>query len=270
MKNKGYVALLDVLGFSALISSDSNGEKIAAYVSKIESIVDKHCKNSPSKQIEFVIFSDSIVLTTGSDEDALRELITLCSKLLYEMLCDEIALRGCISYGAYIRKNTAAGTFVAGRAIIDAYQFETKQNWVGIMLSPTVIRRVPNLKDRCSLPLHHRNDDPNGLRNLPWGAFVQPHAAIPFHTASPFEDSGYGGFAILPSNGDLSNLHAYLTSLRTSMEKLQTLKSFAPDPAAQKKYQNTYNWLNNPPMPLATGYIQSIQTAIQQGLLSWP
>ena len=270
MKNKGYVALLDVLGFSALVSSDSNGEKIAAYVSKIESIVNKHHQTSPSKKIEFVIFSDSIVLTTDSDEDALRELITLCSKLLYEMLCDEIALRGCISYGAYTRKNTAAGTFVAGRAIIDAYQFETKQNWVGIMLSPTVIRQVPDLKDRCGLPQPHRKDDPHGLRNLPWGAFVQPHAAIPFHTASPFEDSGYGGFAILPSNGDLSNLQDYLTSLRTSMEKLQILKSFAPDPAAQKKYKNTEDWLSNTSMLWAANSIQSIQTAIQQGLLSWP
>jgi hypothetical protein len=63
------------------------------------------------------------------------------------MLENEIALRGAIAYGDYRREKNAGGVFVAGKAIVDAYTFERQQDWVGVMLAPTTVRRFSGLKE---------------------------------------------------------------------------------------------------------------------------
>src|SRR5258708_4446312 len=115
----GYVAFLDVLGFSALISGDRG---VDDYLQCLEDVFHSEGHESP---VEYVAFSDSIVLTTkdGSD-DALRSLLLACSKVFGAMLDKRIPLRGAVAFGPYIRSETSGGVFVAGKAIIEAYQFE--------------------------------------------------------------------------------------------------------------------------------------------------
>ena len=51
----GYIALLDVLGFSALVNADHTGDKIRRYL---------ECLNgaTQNRSVGYVVFSDSIVL----------------------------------------------------------------------------------------------------------------------------------------------------------------------------------------------------------------
>src|SRR6266705_707363 len=142
----GYVALLDVLGFSSLVSGSDEGSRLLRYLECLQEAL-ANDENSPS--VDYVVFSDSITLPTRDDSEAsLQALLRQCSRTFGLMLKEEIPLRGAIAHGSFFRTSSRGGTFVAGKAIIDAYMFETKQDWVGIMLAPSARKTIPNLEER--------------------------------------------------------------------------------------------------------------------------
>src|SRR5258708_33104448 len=94
----GYAAFLDVLGFSALISGDQ-GARVEKYLGCLKEVFDRE----PPSMVDYVVFSDSIILTTPDDSlPAFQELEARCSTLLWVMLRSDIALRGAIAHGPYI------------------------------------------------------------------------------------------------------------------------------------------------------------------------
>ena len=76
---------------------------------------------------------------------------------------------------------------------------------------------------------------------LPWTAFIQ-HCYIPFHEATPFEQSRFDGFAVVPTSGVL-NPTALRDSIKVAIDRLSWLRLIAPSPNAQHKYSETVNWL---------------------------
>lgn len=244
-QGKGYVAFLDVLGFSALLTGgEGEGGRLQEYLRCIQEAL---ATNERSPKVEYVVFSDSIILTTPDAYiESLLELLLRCSRLFGLMLNTGIPLRGAIAYGAFSREAMAESVFVAGRPIIEAYRFESEQDWVGIMLAPSVVRQVPDLLGRCSTA-NLSPSDPGMfegiLKLLPWAAFVQPNPQIPFHMTS-LERNDFDGFAIVPSDGTATP-DALVASLGTSLEALLRMKSLAPDPRSQAKYARSYQWLHN-------------------------
>ena len=129
----GYAALLDVLGFSALVAADAAGEGVERYLNCFQ-------RAKEATGVNYVIFSDSIVLTVGGDgPDSLLAIAGACSRLMSELLIEHIPIRGAISQGAFVRSTVGQNVFVAGRAVIDAYQFEQVQDWTGIMIAPSAL-----------------------------------------------------------------------------------------------------------------------------------
>src|SRR5438445_5418829 len=198
----GFVALLDVLGFASLVSGDAKGDRLQDYLHCLQKAFDV---GTGSPEVAFVVFSDSIVLTTGDDsEKSLQALLLQCSRTLGLMLEKEISLRGAIAQGSYFRSEVPGGVFVAGKSIIDAYTFEKAQDWVGIMLAPSAVKRVPDLNERCRLYRPSSRESVRELgERLRWAAVIQRCSSIPFHSNHPFENNSYDGFAIVPSAGDL-------------------------------------------------------------------
>jgi hypothetical protein len=72
-----------------------------------------------------------------------------CAGGVYLLLQNEFAVRGAIALGSFSRSDDPNGTFVAGRAIIEAYNYEKIQDWIGIILSPTVLQKYGNLQNIC-------------------------------------------------------------------------------------------------------------------------
>jgi len=193
----GYVALLDILGFSAFIANDSNSQFVNRYLDCLQ----KALKGIP---IESVIFSDSIVLTTKDDvPDSLIAIAEGCSRLMFELLNANIPIRGAISHGEFVRSSVdEKSVFVAGRAVIDAYKFEKKQDWIGIMVAPSALSEVPDLKNLCLLK---NTDNPKDFTQdqtfrqeveprIKWASFIQKCFSIPFHTDNPSETSYFDSF----------------------------------------------------------------------------
>jgi hypothetical protein len=235
----GFVAFLDVLGFSSLVAGENAAAKLQDYVSCIE----RSFESSSNPEVEYVAFSDSIVLTVqGDSEGALLSMMRQSSRLMGLMLEKEIALQGAIAHGSFFRQSTPGGVFVAGKAIIEAVEYETRQDWAGIMLAPSVVKHIPGLKAKCCIPQLSTIEAWRQFRNqLDWAAFVQHYILIPFHAKDNSEIGRYEGFAIVPSAGDCQPEPLFL-SLQESVVRLERMKSFAPDPKAQLKYTLSTCW----------------------------
>jgi hypothetical protein len=266
----GYVAFLDVLGFRSLLAGGDS--RIAEYQRCLSEILEEKDGSLPEEAAQFEmdagrasilrpsqygdqqlpdvgVFSDSVVLVSrDNSEAALRVLVRQCSCLLAAMLEANIALRGAISFGPYTRAGLSFGSFFAGAAIVDAYGFEKDQDWVGIMLAPSAIERVPELARHCEItaPAFESHNPEHQLALLDralWAAFLQHCPRIPFHKRNPpWDDNTYDGFAVIPTRGETSP-HSIVKSLDSSLKMLTRLKSLAPNPEAQAKYDRTHQWL---------------------------
>src|SRR5258708_17948472 len=237
---EGYVAVLDVLGFADLAAGDHTGGRMNRYLESVRETMER-------QEIDCVVFSDSIVLNAkGEGPEPLAAVAEACSRLLRALLGDGIALRGAIAFGDFVRQSFGESVFVAGRAVIDAYRFEKAQDWIGVMLAPSAVARVPTLRERCNLRVaagSERADLKAIEERYPWPAFIQPCDEIPFHVSSPSEPSVFDGFAIVPTSGVLEAAEIS-ASIRAAMAKLGWLRAIAPTPGAQRKYQLTQNWLD--------------------------
>jgi hypothetical protein len=235
---EGYVALLDVLGFSALVSGDASGEKVRRYLNCLQN-------TTVERRVDYVVFSDSIILSAkGDSPESLAAVVGTCSRLLVELLLEGIPLRGAISFGGFVREAFGESVFVAGRPVIEAYRFEQSQDWIGVMLAPSAVARVPDLSDRCRLPGDGVTVSLGDVESrYPWPAIIQRCRNIPFHSSNPFEPSVFDGFAVVPTTGELVAARIR-DSIKTTMDRLSWLRVIAPTPASQRKYQLTSDWLH--------------------------
>ncbi len=234
----GFVALLDVLGFSALVR-DSGEPGIQRYLNCLQNATER-------TDVKYVVFSDSIVLSAkGDSPDSLIAVAGACSRLLYDFFNVDIKLRGAIAFGTFIREAIGESVFVAGPAVIDAYQFEQQQDWIGVMLAPSAVARVPDLSDKCRLPGDGVSMTFKDVEaRYPWPALIQRCRGIPFHSPSPsFEPYVFDGFAVVPTNG-LIEAAQIRDSLKSAIDRLEWLRLLAPTPGSQRKCQPTHNWLN--------------------------
>ena len=237
----GYVALLDVLGFKSIIAGDRLDEKLQEYLQALEDVTKTSAQDAA---VKYVVFSDSIVLTSGDSIDSFKSLLSVCSQLFCMMLEKEFPLRGAVTYGTYLLEPNSNGTFVAGRAVVDAYGFETAQDWVGVMVAPQAIRQIPDLKEQCRIVDGHSGRQTINEQQFPLCTVLQPYSQIPFHRIDSFEPNNYNGFAIVPTDGS-SEPARVRDSLSRSYEKLKWLEHLAPDPQTQRKFQNTSAWIYN-------------------------
>ena len=234
----GYVALLDVLGFTELVSGGDQKGKLSDYIDTLELV-------TTTSDVDAVLFSDSIVMTSqGDSEECLLKLLRACSTAFGCLLSREIPIRGAISFGSYVRRATTRGVFLAGRAIIEAYRFQQKQDWVGIMLAPSVIKTNPHLVGRRFLLRSRDERIEEFQKQFEWVAFVQP-CGIPFHTSVGVEFESYEGFAVVPTDTEVKDAPTMNQNIKRAMNHLERLRLLAPDPQSQKKFMAAWNWLNS-------------------------
>ena len=240
-EHEGYVAFLDVLGFRSIVGSRDWEERLTRYVKR----VDRAIQANDSKMLQYVIFSDSVIVnSTEDDDESFQRIVEACATLFAQFLQDGIALRGAIAHGRYLRSSEANGTFVAGAPIVEAVDYETRQNWVGIMLCPSTIKRQIDLDQRCRVPQFHEIN-PSDLQTLRLPALLLRNPSIPFHRedkSSLLEPDLYDGYAVLPTGAGVLHM-SILQKLDEGMKALEALKLVAPDPKAQAKFKSAIQWL---------------------------
>ncbi len=126
----GYVAFIDILGFSNLVLDENNIEivdKLLHFVNNFQYLFN----NSAKLNLRMAFFSDSIVLTTNDQEsDSLPLLLTAIHLAELELYEDTgLYFRGGITKGKYYYSNTT----VFGPAIVKAYQLELQAKYCRII-----------------------------------------------------------------------------------------------------------------------------------------
>lgn len=238
---KGYVAFLDVLGFSALVARDDTGKKLSEYQEQLDLAVSD--KVGPLQPARYVVFSDSIVITVaGEDYRAFHSIVVRCAGLFGRLLEADVAVRGAIAYGNYVEHPTGNGVFVAGPALVDAYHYETRQDWVGIMICPSAIEQNPDLGQRCNLETPHESESDRYVA-LSFACSVSPYPYIPFHKEEMENNNGFEGFAITP-NAYTYTPGAMKDFLGEAGRKMEWLKAIAPGPEEQAKYRLARDFFN--------------------------
>ena len=106
-RRTGYIALLDVLGFSELISRESRNDDLQRYFDAIDVAT-----NSDGQPVEFVLFSDTIVISAPDDsERSLLAVLRAASFAMHYLLAASLPVRGAISHGGYLRSQSEKGWF---------------------------------------------------------------------------------------------------------------------------------------------------------------
>ena len=234
-----------MLGFSELVQEGSFSDNFKKYSEILSNAVEAN-----KEDLQYVTFSDSVVINTKKDDGVqLQYLIQTVADISFHFLTElNIPICGSISIGEFDRHEHKDGNvMIAGRPIIDAYQYERKQDWIGVMLSPKVIRNKPNLVECCRLPRLNSVEDGEKLRKcLPlWPFILQKYYDIPFRNQNNVfeEHSRYSGFVIVPQRYGWREPEEVIGDLGKYKEKLEELKLFAPEPSAQMKYQYALNWI---------------------------
>ena len=238
----GYVAFLDILGFSELVQRDSFSREFEQY-----SEILKNALRKDKRDLQYVTFSDSVVINTiEANDEQLQQLIEAISEIIFKFMIDlDVPICGCVSRGQFWRHRSRYGdVMLAGPPIIDAYRFEQEQNWVGMILSPQILKLSPYLLEQSQISLPYDKKDARELENrFPWPLLLHRYSMIPFHKPNDFVDRNYDGFVIVPQHGGCQDPVALLDDLELYENKLDKLMSFAPEPNSQMKYKSTKIWI---------------------------
>ena len=226
----GYVALLDILGFSDAVLDGASEDFLQDY----QAILSNAVGNSVGA--EYVVFSDSIILTQpGVGFADLLALSRACSLLMLELLKRGIPVRGAISFGGYVRSRMqSANVFVAGKPIVDAYRYEQAQKWIGVMLTPTVVRKDGDMLANGG----------TGERSMLVDGGILSCNAIPI-AEGVAPTSTYEGYAIVPNNFSTVDSSIALDVIKVVLPCLKRMKAVAPSPLEQAKYSRTIDWLSS-------------------------
>lgn len=236
MQARRIIALLDVLGFSSLVGDQDFDGIFSDYVETIRNAILR-----TDKTVDYVVFSDSIVLiSNGCEEKDLLAIAEITSTLSFDMMINQgLALRGCISHGPVTYSNNDKDVVVAGVPIVEAYRYEQLQNWIGVIISPKTVSSFPSLTQLSNIGNINNPADVEKIKlNFSWMMCIQRWGKVPFKGQGDFD-----GYVLVPhdiSSCDSDHLNNDLTKY---IEKLDQLQSFAPSVDVQEKYKNSKQFL---------------------------
>ena len=133
-----YVAYLDIMGFSRLVSADDNLAKYEKAIELLEyfNIIKKALEESSNDShiVKVTAFSDNIVISvpiTGKYSEYLDYLCTahLCTTLCRFITNTGYVMRGGISKGDFYHTDS----ILFGKALVDAYEYEKIANYPRII-----------------------------------------------------------------------------------------------------------------------------------------
>lgn len=229
----GFVAFLDIVGFSKLIEFDNFANKFNKYLEIIERELE-----GIEEDVSYITSSDSLILNTKTDsKDQLFLIADAVSKLSYSLLYEmALPLCGCISVGNFSLMKIKGNVMMAGSPIIDAVDFEKKQDWIGIMLSPIILKKFPDCQFWTYInPDMGPSDNMNQFR---WASVIQRYSKIPLNGLE------YDGFTIVPHKSSSTKVDQYLKDLIVYTMKLDELKLGAPSVNTQMKYIQATDFLD--------------------------
>lgn len=131
-----WFAYFDLLGFKNKVLKHEIGHVLPLYEQVLENITNSAVE-SETKGISYSWFSDTfIVFSRGSTKEEFLMIEQIARDFFGKLIIQGIPVRGSLTYGElYSQKQK--NTFL-GKALIDAYEYGERQQWIGFILTPMV------------------------------------------------------------------------------------------------------------------------------------
>ena len=209
---KRWFSYFDLLGFRNLVLKNRIEHVLPVYEDVLK-VISRKADPKKSKGLSYSWFSDTFILFTKGNSDKEFALIEQASRLFFQnLILKEIPVRGSLTVGdlySLQKKN-----IFIGKALIDAYEYGEKQNWLGFVLTPNVHSHLKG----SSLELERR-------------AFYR-HINDPKIITHSKPDNVY---AYAFNNGEVNGKNPFLKSIQTM--KVQAGIKY------EQKYINTENFI---------------------------
>lgn len=229
--HRGYLAWLDILGFKEFCRKNRS-EKVFGVLCRCadKSTEDVFHRSAVavwhfhSNLVKCHVFQDTVVLySVPHKRDALPEMLSTCCSLLYSLISQKIPVRGAIAYGNIEQRevcldNHLIGSLIMGSAALKAYEFEQKQDWIGVALCPSLLEHNRVLVQSCKRCRE---------------------AEIPCKDKLP-----YDGYALIPAKRESEADGELAQDIGESISSLKVMEVKAR-PEIKQKYSQTIGWLES-------------------------
>jgi len=134
-----FVGLFDILGFRDLVNNNQlykvaeTYKKAKGYFHDGIGSVNRLQKHSQKKdRVKYRVFSDTFLIhTTGTNDNCFLSMLAACDFLFMAAVEYSLPIRGSVSRGPLM----SSGGVEIGRSIVEAYENEKKQDWIGCWIS---------------------------------------------------------------------------------------------------------------------------------------
>lgn len=141
---------LDLLGFKNLVRTGAVEQVIPLYKEVIR-VLEQHAAPKEKLGISHSWFSDTFIIFSRGDSSQEFALVEQAGRLFFQkLILSRIPVRGALTFGK-LYSQLERNIFI-GEALIDAYEYGEKQDWLGFLLTPRVYEKL----EQSSLDLRHR------------------------------------------------------------------------------------------------------------------
>lgn len=254
---QGYTAFIDVLGFRRKVTTvEDERELFTDYSRQVQEATERPGELG-LPEVSYAVFSDSIILyNEARGGDGLASICIACSGLYYRLLGLSLPPRGAIAYGSFqtdgAEKEAGESRIVYGQPIMEAVDFESRQDWVGIMLAPSVRRHWKEDKSRegnLVSAIHPKLDGPTDQSSAGHG-LIREHPTVPLRSEEDSvlgrssEPSHYEAYVILPNKCSSFSHSEFQHSIEEASQNLEDMLTYAPNPRSQQKYRRAIDMLS--------------------------
>lgn len=134
---------IDLLGFTSLVQDNSFDRVLPLYQEALD-----HLESSQQDKNKLGIyiswFSDTfIIFSRGGKAEDFANMESVCRLFFQYLILNEIPVRGSLTYGKFYSQQER--NVFLGEALIDAYNYGEKQNWIGFLLTPAAIEQLESV-----------------------------------------------------------------------------------------------------------------------------
>lgn len=152
---------LDLLGFTALVNDENIANVIPLY-NKALAKMERLAKPKKGHGVTYSWFSDTFIIYSYGGKESDFAYVEQTGRLFFqELILSHIPVRGALTFGK-LYSQSSRNIFV-GPALIDAYYYGERQNWLGFLLTPSVTERLNGTSIDTRFRAHYRLVETQGI-----------------------------------------------------------------------------------------------------------
>lgn len=172
-----FVCMLDLLGYRGL-ARERQGSELVGIMRNLAASVPREVDRYGRAATGLVVYADTFVIYShGRSHSDFHSVLLSSVAFMSEALRRGLGVRGALSFGELIHEGSENMSLMAGQALVEAEEWEKRQEWVGAAVTPDcwkhIIGEQPGLDAACiryledyNVPLKEAGSDGPGVRDM--------------------------------------------------------------------------------------------------------